>query len=220
MISVLRGLVASGLGLSFSLITAANTAAGQADAAAARRDRRLSAIKISTPITIDGALDEAVWRDAPVASGFRQNEPDEGEAATQDTEVRIAYDDHALYVAVFARDSSPADIIVGDLKKDFDTGRTDMFEIVLDTFHDERNGYLFAINPMGAKWDAQMVNEGRDTNTNWDGLWFAKTRIVADGWYAEIAIPFRTLRFADADTQTWGINFMRRIRRRNEETYW
>ena len=164
----------------------------------ARRERHLEAVKSTAPITIDGALDEAVWRDAPIAGGFLQSEPDEGEPASQQTEVRVALRRAALYLGVFAHDSSPADIIVSDLKKDFDTARADMFEVVLDTFHDERNGYMFAINPMGAKWDAQMVNDGRDINVNWDGSGVAKTRIVANGWYAEMAIPFRTLRFRPA----------------------
>jgi hypothetical protein len=209
-----------GLGLLVGLGALPRPAAGQVDYDTARRERHLEAVKSSVPITIDGALDEAVWREAPVAGAFLQSEPDEGEPATQQTEVRVAYDDEALYLGIFAHESSRADIIVGDLKKDFDTARTDMIQFVVDTFHDERNGYMFAVNPMGAKWDAQMVNDGRDTNVNWDGLWFAKTRIVNDGWYAELAIPFRTLRFEGGDAQTWGINFMRQIRRRNEETYW
>jgi len=142
----------------------------QLDYETVRRERRIEAVKTASPLTIDGALDEAAWREAPVAAGFLQNEPDEGEPATQQTEVRVVYDEQALYLGIFARDSSPGEIIVGDLKKDFDTARTDMFQVVLDTFHDERNGYMFAINPMGAKWDAQMVNDGRDTNVNWDGL--------------------------------------------------
>jgi hypothetical protein len=211
---------AAGLSLLLWLAIPALAAAGQGSDAAVRQPRRLQAVETSTPMTIDGALDEGAWRDAPIAGGFTQSEPDEGAPASQETEVRVVYDEQYLYIGVFAHDSAPGGLIVGDLKKDFDTARTDLFEVVLDTFHDERNGYMFAVNPLGAKWDAQMVNEGRDTNTNWDGLWSAKTRIVEDGWYAEIAIPFRTLRFEAADAQTWGINFMRLIRRRNEETYW
>lgn len=195
-------------------------AAGSVDYAALRKERRLQAVRATTPITIDGALDEAAWREAPLATNFIQNEPLEGEPASEETEVRVLYDDRALYVGVFARDASPEAIIVNDLKKDFDIGRTDVFELVLDTFHDERNGYLFGVNARGAKWDAQMVNEGRDVNSNWDGIWSVRTRITSEGWYAEIEIPFRTLRFQSADVQTWGVNFMRRIRRKNEETYW
>src|SRR5262245_49849532 len=195
-------------------------ASGQTDYAAVRRDRRMQAVRTPTPLTIDGALDEAVWRDAPTANEFQQNEPREGEAASEATEVRILYDDTYLYLGVQAYDRSPKDLIVSDLKKDFDTTASDSFEFVLDTFHDERNGYMFATNAMGAKWDAQMVNEGRDINANWDGIWFVQTRVWDVGWSAEIAIPFRTLRFADAETQTWGINFLRRVRRRNEDSYW
>ncbi len=92
--------------------------------------------------------------------------------------------------------------------------------MILDTFHDERNGYQFATNAAGARWDAQTVNECRDVNANWDGIWTVSARTAEDGWYAELAIPFRTLRFSNANPQTWGINFLRRIRRHNEDTFW
>ena len=206
--------------LIWTTVATAADASDPIDYAAIRRLRRLEAVRAAAPITIDGALDEAAWRDAPVAAGFLQNEPHEGEPASESTEVRVLYDDTYLYVGVYAHDSSPDDIIVNDLKKDFDPGASDAFEIVLDTFHDERNAYMFATNAVGAKWDAQMVNEGRDINSNWDGIWLVKTRIVQTGWHAEIAIPFRTLRFTDADVQTWGINFLRRVRRRNEDSFW
>lgn len=195
-------------------------AAGPVDYAALRKERRLDAVRTPTPITVDGALDEAPWRDAPIAGGFLQNEPREGEPATQQTDVRVLYDDEYLYIGVQAHDSAPEQIIVSDLKKDFDPGASDAFEVVLDTFHDERNGYMFATNAMGAKWDAQMVNEGRDINSNWDGIWFVQTRVTTTGWSAEMAIPFRTLRFGDGDVQTWGINFLRRLRRQNEDSLW
>jgi hypothetical protein len=180
----------------------------------------LKAIRTQVPITLDGRLDEAGWVDAPMASRFVQNDPREGEPATFDTEVRLLYDDRALYIGVFAKDPDPAQIIVNELRKDFNTGNADGFQVVIDTFHDERNGYQFAINPMGAKWDAQMSNEGRDTNSNWDGIWDVATRIGDDGWYAEIEIPFKTLKFGPDAMQTWGINFQRRLRRRNENSYW
>ena len=203
------------------VVAATHAAAANAvDYAALRKERKLQAVRATTPITLDGALDEAAWRDAPVATGFLQNEPHDGEPATEATDVRVLYDEQFLYIGVFAHDSSAKDIIVSDLKKDFDPSASDVFEVVLDTFHDERNGYLFATNAAGAKWDAQMVNEGRDINSNWDGIWSVESRVTADGWYAEIAIPFRTLRFADTDVQTWGINFLRRVRRRNEDSLW
>jgi hypothetical protein len=140
--------------------------------------------------------------------------------ASEDTEVRVLYDGDDLYIGIFARDREPTRIITTELTKDFNRTSGDSFEVILDTFHDRRNGYMFATNAKGAKWDAQMVNEGREINENWDTVWQVKTRVAETGWYAEIAIPLRTLRFHDSDPQTWGINFLRRIRRNNEDTFW
>ena len=193
---------------------------GAIDYETARNERRLPAKAAAGPIALDGRLDEASWAGAPVASGFVQNDPREGEPATYDTEVKLLYDDRAIYIGVFARDPEPGAIIVNELRKDFNTFSADGFQVVIDTFHDERNGYQFAINPSGAKWDAQMSNEGRDNNANWDGIWDVGTRIADDGWYAEIEIPFKTLKFGPEQMQTWGINFQRRLRRKNENSYW
>ena len=183
-------------------------------------ERRLSAVRTSGAITLDGRLDEPSWSEAALASGFIQNDPREGTPATYDTEVRVLYTDDALYFGVFARDDEPSKLTVSDLKKDYNTGSSDGFRVVLDTFHDGRNGYQFATNPAGAKWDSQMANEGRDNNANWDGVWDVKTRITETGWFAEIWIPFRALKFGDADPQVWGINFERKLRRLNEDSYW
>jgi hypothetical protein len=186
----------------------------------ARLDRRLEAVRASGPVTLDGALDEPVWSSAPVAQHFIQSDPREGQPATFDTDVRVLYDDDALYFGVFAKDDDPSRLIVNDLKKDYNTDGSDGFRIILDTFHDERNGYQFATNPAGAKWDAQMSNEGRETNANWDGIWDVATRITETGWVAEIRIPFRTLKFDSAEAQTWGMNFERKVRRLNEDSFW
>jgi hypothetical protein len=193
---------------------------GGIDYNTARFDRKLPATRASGPITLDGRLDEAAWENAPVARNFIQNDPREGQPATYDTEVRMVYDDAALYIGLFARDDEPDGIIVNELRKDFNTGSGDSFQVVIDTFKDERNGYQFAINPAGAKWDAQMANEGRENNSNWDGVWDVSARIGDDGWYAEMRIPFRTLKFSPDTDQTWGVNFQRRLRRLNENSYW
>ena len=190
------------------------------DYATARLSRKLPAVRAVGPISLDGRLDEPSWMNAPLAKDFVQNDPREGEPATFDTEVRLVYDDDALYIGVFARDDKPSDLIVNELRKDFNTANDDTFQVVLDTFHDERNGYQFAVNAGGAKWDAQMANEGRENNANWDGIWDVRTRVVEDGWYAEVRIPFRTLKFGAAPQQTWGVNFMRRLRRLNENSFW
>ena len=186
----------------------------------AHLDRRLPAVRTTDRIVVDGRLDEPAWATAPVAKEFIQNDPKEGQPASEDTEVRILYDDQNLYIGVFAHQQRLDDIIVSDLKKDFNLTSGDVFAVVLDTFHDQRNAYSFSTNPKGAKWDAQMINEGREQNVSWDAVWSVQTQIIEGGWYAEIAIPFRTLRFPDVSPQTWGINFMRRMRGRWEDTYW
>jgi hypothetical protein len=193
---------------------------GGIDYGTARHDRKLAATRATGPIELDGRLDELAWAAAPVARNFIQNDPREGQPATFDTDVRMIYDEDALYIGVFAKDDQPNEIIVNELRKDFNTGNGDSFQVVIDTFKDERNGYQFAINPAGAKWDAQMSNEGRENNSNWDGVWDVRTRIGEDGWYAEIRIPFRTLKFSPSAQQTWGVNFQRRLRRLNENSYW
>jgi hypothetical protein len=201
-------------------VGSANSAARQGAERTGREQLHIEAIRSTSAMTLDGALDEPAWNEAPIARNFIQNEPREGAPATYDTEVRVLYDDDSLYFGVFARDDEPGRIIVNDLKKDFNTAGSDGFRVVLDTFHDQRNGYQFAINPAGAKWDAQMVNEGRENNANWDGIWDVATRVVETGWYAEIRIPFRTLRFGTGDDTLWGVNFERKVRRLNEDSYW
>ncbi|MGE3275170.1 MAG: DUF5916 domain-containing protein [Vicinamibacterales bacterium] len=186
----------------------------------ARLSRRLEATRVSGPIALDGRLDEAGWQAAPVADHFIQNDPREGEPATFDTEVRLLRDDGALYIGVIAHDEDPSAIIVNELRKDFNTGSGDTFGVIIDTFKDERNGFMFVVNPAGAKWDAQTSNEGRETNSNWDGIWDVATAVTETGWQAEIRIPFRTLKFGPDDEQTWGINFQRRLRRFNEDSFW
>jgi hypothetical protein len=194
--------------------------AAEIDYDTAHFERQLQVVRAAGRITLDGMLDEPSWADAPMARNFIQNDPHEGEPATYDTEVRVLYDDGALYFGVFARDGEPNRIISNDLKKDFNTDQSDGFRIILDTFHDGRNGYQFATNPGGAKWDSQMANEGRDKNDSWDGIWDVKTRVTETGWFAEIWIPFRTLKFTAADLQTWGVNFERKLRRLNEDSHW
>ena len=188
----------------------------------AHLERRLKAVKISEKINIDGKLDEPGWALSPTATDFLQSEPKEGEPSVERTEVHVLYDNQNLYFGVYAHDSEIAHVVVSDLKKDFANDANDTFEIVLDTFHDERNGYIFSTNAAGAKGDSQMSNEGRETNSNWDGVWYVETSVVDDGWIAEIAIPFKTFKFRAGEMQTWGINFHRNLRsgQRNEDSFW
>ena len=180
----------------------------------------MAATRTTSEIKVDGALDEDVWKTAPPVSGFVQSEPKEGAAATEDTEVRLAYDADSLYIAAYCHDRDPGKLMVAALRKDFKEDEQDSFGIALDTFKDRRNGYIFYTNPEGAKADQQFANEGREVNASWDAVWWVATRKVEDGWIAEIRIPFKALRFEPSDNSTWGINFSRRIRRKNELTYW
>ena len=194
-------------------------AAAQVDFETARFDRRVTAVRAAGPIEIDGVLGDEEWAGAPVLSDFIQSNPMEGMPATLQTEVRILYDDDYLYVGAMAHDDPDA-LIVSDLSRDFSSRAGDAFGMTVDSFLDRRNGYEFMTNPAGAKFDAQIFNEGREYNFHWDGVWHVRTRTVADGWQVEMAIPFKTLRFRASPEQSFGINFLRRVRRLNEDSYW
>ena len=182
--------------------------------------RVMTAVRTPAPIRLDGALDEDAWRLAEPAADFVQAEPHEGQPATEPTEVRIVFDNDALYIGVICHDATPHGLIVNNIRKDFTPGEQDSFEVILDTFADRRNGFVFAVNPAGAKSDTQIANEGRDVNTNWDAVWTVATSSDDRGWSAELRIPFKTLRFTRDADQVWGVNFSRRIRRNNEVDYW
>ena len=181
---------------------------------------RVAAVRSTRPIVVDGRLDEADWARAPVATGFIQSEPQEGEPASEATEVRVLYDDETLYIGAFVAHRNAGDIIVNELTRDFDGSSTDWFAVILDPFHDRRNGYQFGVNPAGASWDSQKFNEGRERNLSWDGVWNVRTTVGADGWYAEYAIPFRTLQAPGGGPLTWGINFQRHLQGRQENSFW
>jgi hypothetical protein len=216
-VSILRPLILSAL-LSSPLAAHAADALLQFQSPDGRRV--VGAVETRTAITVDGALDEEVWRTASPAADFLQAEPHEGEAASELTEVRLAFDRDALYIGVVCHDATPSALIVNDIRKDFVVGEQDSFEVILDTFADRRNGFVFVVNPAGAKADAQIANEGRDVNTSWDAVWSVATKRDGGGWSAEIRIPFKTLRFERGGDRIWGVNFSRRIRRKNEIDYW
>ena len=182
--------------------------------------RTLKAVETAEPPTIDGVLDEPLWQRAEPATGFVQADPLEGEPATEQTEVRVAFDRNYLYIAARCLDSDPSGVIVNEIRKDFVPREQDAFEVLLDTFLDRRNGFVFSTNAAGARADTQIADEGREVNTNWDAVWWVAGARTAEGWSAEFKIPFKTLRFEGGPDRSWGINFARRIRRKNEVTYW
>ncbi len=171
-------------------------------------------------LSIDGQLSEVDWQRAERISNFTQRELDEGETATERTEAAVLFDDQNLYIGIWCYDDEPRNIIAQKLQRDFDPDGEDNIFIVLDTYHDRRNGYLFATNPAGARTDALIMDNGRNMNIAWDGVWTVKTSINHEGWFAEFQIPFSTLKFESSAGQTWGINFERNIRRKREQVLW
>ena len=182
--------------------------------------RELRAARATQPIRIDGLLDEAAWSAAEAASSFQQSEPLSGQPASMATDVRVLFDADYLYIGAFLHDSAPSLAVVNDIRKDFTEEDQDDFEVLLDTFGDRRNGYVFSTNIEGARHDRQVALEGREVNRSWDAVWDVRTRKRADGWTVEMRIPFRALRFDRTINATWGINFSRHVRRLNEISFW
>ena len=202
-----------------------------------------AALRTDAPPTVDGRLDDPVWRQAQPLTGFVQSRPDTGAPATEQTVVYFAYDERALYIGAICHDSEPDRYFVSSLKQDFNSGSSDVFGIALDTYLDRRNGFMFLVNPEGALKDVQLFDDSRSENQAWEGPIRVETgRLgaadgddetgggqpdggLADGgptgWTVEIEIPFSTLRFNPSDEdQTWGLQILRRIRRKAEDTFW
>ncbi|MFN0180002.1 MAG: DUF5916 domain-containing protein [Gemmatimonadales bacterium] len=184
-----------------------------------------------TAVAIDGQLGEPFWKEASAAADFRQREPVLGAAASEPTEVRIAIDDHAIYVAVLARDSRPDQVVARILQRDqlvrvsdFEPGLQyrgdDAVAILLDPLHDRRSAYVFATNPNGAEFDALVSNDGREMNADWRGVFRVASSRSSEGWTAEFAIPLRSLRYPADSTAVWGFNVVRYLARANEESLW
>ncbi len=176
--------------------------------------------QVSQAPSIDGHLDEAIWQGECGISDFYQKEPLEGQPATEPTGVCIAYDEAYLYLGVELRDSEPERIRASQLQRDSTLEGDDTFTVILDTFHDHRNAFVFRINPLGTRFDALIRNESDRLSAEWDEQWTEAAVITENGWTAEISIPFKILRFSAATEQTWGVNFERVIKRKNEFVYW
>ena len=185
----------------------------------AQNPKSLVAQRTEEPVKLDGFLNDAAWKAATPLTDFTQRELREGEAPTEKTEVTVLYDDKYLYIGIACYDSEPDKIVRKELMWDGDLISDDMFCVALDTFNDQRSGFIFSTNPNGAMYDA-LIKSVEEVNEDWDGIWEAKGRVTDYGWTAEMVIPFTTLRFPKSDVQEWGINFMRMIRRKNEQVLW
>jgi hypothetical protein len=182
----------------------------------------LQAVRTNTPIRIDGVLDEAVWGEAVPATGFRQRWPADGSPASERTEVRVAYDDGAIYFGMIMFDSEPDRIMRSILHREGRIDKDDRIIIALDTFHDRRSAYIFEMNPFGTQDDAHFTNENLvfPDDWMWQGVFESNARITDRGWELEVAIPLTTIRFDPANVDRMGLAFYRSIRRKNEQVTW
>lgn len=133
--------------------------------------RELLAVRVQEPPVLDGVLDEAVWASAPRSEPFKQKEPSEGQAASESTYVRVLYTENSLFFGIVCLDSSPAEVVATELRRDGDLRKDDSIWILIDSFHDHRNAFLFATNSLGTQYDALIINEGEETNVDWDEAW-------------------------------------------------
>ena len=211
--------------------------------------KRIRAQRISTPPVMDGLVREPVWRQIEPANGFIQQEPNEGSVATEQTEVRFGYDNRNVYIGIICFDSQPENIIVTQNRRDGSLTDTDSIQILLDTFHDGQNAFIFGTSPTGIEYDGQVSKAGQGDsgtfgagsgrgqgggtgqggaqrggaaafNGNWDGVWAVRSQITDRGWEAEMVIPFRTLRYIPGADRVWGLQIMRNLRRHNEQSFW
>lgn len=178
----------------------------------------IKAIRINTPPTIDGNVNEPVWEEAFATDEFYQREPFEGQPVSKKTIFLTCYDGNNIYFAVKCWDD-PKKITAKEMARDVSLGKDDRIQIILDTYLDKRNGYWFQIGPRGSIGDALVSENGAVLNKEWDGLWTGKAKINEWGWEAEIAIPFKTMGFDKASSQ-WGVKFIRNIVNNLEASYW
>jgi len=201
-----------------TIITTANALLAQNGAPPPRVELAPPSIKAS--IKIDGKLDDAIWQTAKRLTHFIQREPNYGQPVSEATAVLMTFDADKLYIAADMQDREPERVVANVMRRDAELLNNDSFEIHLDTFHDHRNSFFFATNALGAQRDGLIRNEGENQNWDWDGVWESAGRRTEKGWSAEVVIPFTTLRFSSDSSQTWGANFVRRIARHREESYW
>ena len=177
------------------------------------------AVRIATPLDIDGRLDEAVYARVPAMSGFIQTDPDEGAPATEKTEIWLLFDDDNVYVVGRCWETEPERLMANEMRRDNPAiVRNDNLAWSFDTFHDRRNGVIFEVNPIGGRLDGEITNEER-ANIDWNPVWDVAAGLFEQGYVVEAAIPFKSLRYRPGREQTWGFQVRRRNRWKNELSY-
>ena len=192
-----------------------------ADAQTERELPRMSAHRTSEEIKVDGVLDEPVWQSIEPIRQLYQIQPDQGEPATEASEIRILYDDKKLYFGFIFFDSEMDKVVANDMRRDSPGLRSNDYGfLLLDTYNDRRNAVFFRFTPVGGIEDTAVSNSGASLNQSWDIVFECRCRINEDNWTAEIAIPFSQLRFEKSDVMNWGVNFGREIARKQEIDAW
>ena len=175
--------------------------------------------KISKEILLDGRLDESIWELADVARNFSMILPQDDRKATQISEVRMAYDDKNIYLAViFFNNTIKGDYVVESYKRDFSFGKNDNFLVAIDPFNNMTTGFAFGLNAYGAQWDGTMY-DGRSVDLNWDTKWYSEVAFDEKKWTAEIAIPLKSIRY-NYNLEQWGISFSRLDLKASEKSGW
>ena len=177
------------------------------------------ATRLDTPLHLDGRLDEAVYEREPQIGEFIQAEPEAGEPISERTDVWILFDDENVYVAFRCWDSHPERMVVNELRRDhINISQNEHVGFGFDTFLDRRNGLIFNVTPAGARLDGEVADE-RQFNLDWNPVWSVATGRFEQGWTAEVAVPFKSLRYRPGRDQVWGLQIFRQIRWKNEIAY-
>ncbi|RKU17219.1 hypothetical protein C6500_15615 [Candidatus Poribacteria bacterium] len=181
--------------------------------------RTATAIRIeSRPPKLDGALDDEIWKTAPLHEGFRQRDPDEGEPVSERTTFQIVYDDEAIYFGIMCYDSEPDKIVSRLVRRDTFV-ESDRIDVILDSHYSRQNPFWFFVYPSGSVMDG-AISGGDWWDSTWNGVWEVKTKIHRDGWAAELKIPYHVLRFAPKQRYIWGLQVARIISRKKEYAHW
>jgi hypothetical protein len=181
----------------------------------------IRAVRISESVRVDGQLDENIYRMVEPVGGFIQTDPNPGAPATEQTDVWIFFDSDTLYVGARLWDSQPEDRwVANEMRRDsMNVVRNENLAIFFDTFYDRRNAFLFEISPIGGIYDAHVTNERAPGNVDYNPVWRNRAGRFEGGWTAEMAIPFRSLRYRPGGSQVWGVNIRRTVRWKNEESF-
>src|SRR6266516_175020 len=203
------------------LLSVLQASAADSSAHAGRAVPTVRAAPAGGPIHIDARLDEAAWAQAVPVTDFTQRDPHEGQPASERTEVRVLIGGDALYVGARMFDSDPTAIKAVLARRDEDV-QSDIFEVLIDSYHDHLSAVRFRITPAGAIRDAILgaSAQGGSDDVSWDPVWSYAARVDSAGWTAELAIPLAQLHYNPSDDATWGIQFFRLIFRKGEEDYW